>query len=102
MIFNLDMNILQHIYQSLNNTMSKMALNYMMIVQRDPKPNGVVGSLTHGHEFFSLRDKKTSKEIVCLYCSKRRTLHGILLHVKYTMTLPTCFQQLTNYTKYHI
>ena len=40
-----------------------MILNYLVILKKKPKPNGVVGSLIHDHEIISLLDKKTSQVV---------------------------------------
>jgi hypothetical protein len=48
-----------------------MTLNYWMIVERYPKPNGMVGgSIPGGSETFSLIDGKTSQVATGLLCSR--------------------------------
>lgn len=51
-----------------------MTLNFRMIVERHPNPNGVVGSSIFNYEIFSLQtllDGKTSQVTTCHLCSKK-------------------------------
>jgi hypothetical protein len=52
--------------------MSKMTLNYHMIVERYPKPNGVVGSLIPDREFISLLDGKKLARLPRASCVQKK------------------------------
>ena len=60
---------------TLSNTLFEMTLNYWRIVERQPKPNEVVGGSIPDCEIFSLLDGKISQVATCLMCSKNEKTH---------------------------
>ena len=59
-----------HSYTMISSLMSNMTLNYWIIVERYPKPNGVVGGSIPNFEIFSLLlTEKTKLASRWLYAS---------------------------------
>jgi hypothetical protein len=60
-----------------------MMVNYQMIVDKYPKPCGVVGNFIPGRELFSLLDRKTSQVATRLLRSKKeKKIHACNIGVK--------------------
>ena len=62
-----------HSHSKFIQVRNEKTLNYRMIVEWYPKPNGVFGSLITGLEIFSLLDKETSLVAIHFLCFPKKS-----------------------------